>query len=633
MSRVLLVNMPFGSLRWPHLGLSLLKAALHRDGVACDVAYLGFDFAEMIGLDHYQWVADQFAFVLGGERLFAENYFSDRLPAGTDYYRKVLLPADPEMTEADYRALMDTARHVEPFLDACLRAVDWSRYDIVGFTASYQQTMPSLCLAKRLKRLRPEITIAFGGAACEGSMGPELLRQFPEIDYVFSGEADRTLPAMVRSLTAGRLKNAPGLRSRGAAEGQKLDGGRQRHEGGAEPSTARRCIGWESGPVENLDEFPYPDFDDFFARLARSPLFGEIAPLLVFETSRGCWWGKKCRCTFCGLNGDRLGFRSKTPDRMIDELRHLVNRYGIRRACATDNIFDPRYFRSLLPMLQRAGLDLSLCFELKTNLSREQVDALCRAGLSAAQLGIESLSTLTLELMGKGVTAIENVQTLRRLAEVGVTAQWNLLYGFPGEDPAEYARMAALVPSLYHLAPPQTAGRVRADRFSPYFDTPGRYGIVNLRPHRAFQYVYPFSPDVLGRLAYYFDYDYADGRDPRRYVGPLLDAVAIWQRLPGSVTLRSWDRPDGVLLVTDTRPGADVFQRRLMGVERAIYRFCDTGRTLPEIVAHVAATLGASDANESAIGARLAAWVAARLMVHLDDRYLSLALRATPAGE
>jgi hypothetical protein len=113
----------------------------------------------------------------------------------------------------------------------------------------------------------------------------------------------------------------------------------------------------------------------------------------------------------------------------------------------------------------------------------------------------------------------------------------------------------------------------------------------------------------------------------------LLDAVAIWQRLPGSVTLRSWDRPDGVLLVTDTRPGADVFQRRLMGVERAIYRFCDTGRTLPEIVAHVAATLGASDANESAIGARLAAWVAARLMVHLDDRYLSLALRATPAGE
>jgi ribosomal peptide maturation radical SAM protein 1 len=439
-------------------------------------------------------------------------------------------------------------------------------------------------------------------------MGPELLRQFPEIDYVFSGEADRTFPAFAR---------------------ERIHEGRQGHEdsGGERAGLARRCLGWESGPVENLDELPYPDFDDYFARFARSPLFGEIEPLLVFETSRGCWWGKKCRCTFCGLNGDRLGFRSKTPDRIVAELRHLINRYGLRRACATDNIFDPRYFRSLLPMLQRAGVDLSLCFELKTNLSREQVDVFCRAGLSAAQLGVESLSTPTLGLMGKGVTAIENVQTLRWLAEAGVMAQWNLLYGFPGEDPAEYARMAALVPSLYHLAPPQTAGRVRADRFSPYFETPERYGIVNLRPHRAFQYVYPFSQDVLGRLAYY--YDYADGRDPRQYVEPLLDAVAIWQRLAGTVTLRTWDRPDGVLLVTDTRPGAEVFQRRLMGVERAIYRFCDAGRTLPEILAHVAATFGASQADESVISALLANWIAARLMVRLDDRYLSLALRNT----
>ncbi len=40
MSRALLVNMPLASLRWPHLGLSLLKAALARAAVACDVASL-----------------------------------------------------------------------------------------------------------------------------------------------------------------------------------------------------------------------------------------------------------------------------------------------------------------------------------------------------------------------------------------------------------------------------------------------------------------------------------------------------------------------------------------------------------------------------------------------------------------
>ena len=40
MSRVLLVNMPFSSLRWPALGIRLLQAALNRDGIDCDLAYL-----------------------------------------------------------------------------------------------------------------------------------------------------------------------------------------------------------------------------------------------------------------------------------------------------------------------------------------------------------------------------------------------------------------------------------------------------------------------------------------------------------------------------------------------------------------------------------------------------------------
>src|SRR3990172_4844665 len=77
-SRVLIVNMPFSNLRWPNLGPSLLKAALVKRGIGCDMAYLNFDFAERVGLDHYYWLADHFAFVLGGERLFAKHYFPEK---------------------------------------------------------------------------------------------------------------------------------------------------------------------------------------------------------------------------------------------------------------------------------------------------------------------------------------------------------------------------------------------------------------------------------------------------------------------------------------------------------------------------------------------------------------------------
>ena len=266
-----LVNMPLASLRWPHLGLSLLKAALARAAVACDVAYFNFDFAELLGAEHYHWLADHFAFVLGGERLFAKHYFADRLPTDADYYRDVLLPADPGMTAADYQALVDTGRHIGPFLDACLSAVDWSRYDVVGFTTSFQQTMPSLCLAQRLKRLRPDIRVAFGGAACEGCMGPELMRQFPEIDYVFSGEADRTFPETVQRIIHEGHEGHEGHENEEEDE-EEREGKEEKEEREGKEGDGGRCIGWESGMVDNLDELPYPDFDDYFARLGRSPL-------------------------------------------------------------------------------------------------------------------------------------------------------------------------------------------------------------------------------------------------------------------------------------------------------------------------------------------------------------------------
>lgn len=614
MSRVLLINMPFGNIRWPHLGLGLLKAALVRRSIPCDVAYFNFELAELLGMEHYHWVADNFAFVLGGERLFAKHYFHDRLPTDFDYYQEVLLAADPGMTDADHAAFLETDRAIEPFLDSCMRALDWPRYDVVGFTTSFQQTMPSLCLARRIKHIRPEIKIVFGGAACEGCMGPELLRQFPEIDCVFSGEADVTFPATIEKWI------------------------HERHEGEKREEAAERiCIGWESGAVENLDELPYPDFDDYFARLGRSPLRGQFDPQFCFETSRGCWWGKKSRCVFCGLNGDRLGFRGKSPERAIGELRHLVDRYGVHLAAAADNILDPRYFESLLPMLKAAGLDLSFVYEMKTNLTRQQVEVLCDVGLGAAQLGIESFSTPVLQLIGKGATAVKNLQTLRWLCEMGVKVQWNLLYGFPGEDPAEYAKMAELLPALYHLDPPQIVGRVRVDRFAPYFEHPERYGIVNVRPSSGFRYVYPFPPEVLERLAYYFDYDYADGRDPLEYAQPVIDAVATWQQLAGTVTLRSWDRGDGVLILTDTRNNGVDFAEptpvpfpfsRLTGVQRTVYLFCETGRTLEQIVEHVAASQSGNPPDKLAIVRMLDTWTAARLMAYVDGRYLSLALKA-----
>jgi len=613
MSRVTLVNMPLFSLRWPNLGPSLLKAQLVRRGIDCRIAYLNYDLAEMIGEDRYTWLADHFAFVLGGERLFAKHYFGDRLPSDEDYWCDVLLAADPDLTAADRQDYESLQEWIAPFLDRCERAVDWSESPVIGFAASFQQTMASLCLARRIKASHPDVRIVFGGAACEGPMGVELLAQFSEIDYVCVGEADHAFPDLVEQLADGGSGPLPV----GVV-------GRQSPATGPGPPPPEACEFLTS----DLDALPYPDFDDYFGRVGESPLAEQVESLLFFETSRGCWWGQKHHCAFCGLNGGALTYRSKSPQRVVDELRYLVDRHGVHQGCSADNIFDHRYFDTLLPMLRQAALDLAFVFEMKTNMSRRNISALLDAGMGAAQLGIETFITPVLQMIRKGATAVQNLQTLKWLSEPGIEVKWNILYGFPGEEPDDYAALADLIPALVHLAPPLAVGCVRMDRFAPYFNDPAAWGMTRPRPHAAFGHVFPLAEDCLARLAYYFEYDYADGRDPMAYASAALEEIERWQELAGTVTLRQFDRSDGITLLTDTRPCATALQHRLTRWRRELYRHCDRGHTLKTLMATADEWAGDETPSRQTVQQQLDQWCADRLMVHLDDRYLSLALRA-----
>ena len=614
MNQVLLINMPFSGLYWPNLGLGLLKAALARRRIDCEVAYLNYDFAERVGLEQYTWVSDSFAFVLGGERLFSPFYFDAALPGDEEYYREILLKSDAEMLPDEFADYLATSEQIGPFLDAAIAKFDWSKYSVVGFTNSFQQTMPSLCLAKRIKQANPDVRILFGGAACEAEMGVELLRCFKEIDYVFLGEADLTFPTLVEALLEQSRTGTPFDTLPHGVVGRELP----QAEWDSRPATAANTL------VKEMDSLPVPDFDDFFNRHAASPFRETITPLLFFETSRGCWWGQKQRCTFCGLNGLGISYRSKSPQHAVEELQTLVERYDIHQGVAADNIFDHRYFNTFLPQLREANLDFSFVYELKTNLRRDQVNSLLNAGLGGAQLGIETFIPSVLKLINKGATASHNLQVLKWLSESGVEVKWNLLYGFPQENAEDYAAMVDLLPALSHLVPPQAVGRVRLDRFSRYFENPEAYGMTNPRPNEAFRYVYSLPEASLAKMAYYYEFDYADGRDPLDYAQGLIDAVHQWQELDRTVALRKFDRDDGTLIITDTRPCALEFQYRMHDWEREAYLYCDTGRTRKEIVAFLSERFPHC-VEESSLNSTLEEWLSRKLAVELEGRIHALA--------
>jgi hypothetical protein len=73
MQRVILINMPFASVRFPSPGLSILKPLVEKTGVRCDVAYLNIFFQAFCGSSQsYEGIAD---LMVIGETVFGAELF------------------------------------------------------------------------------------------------------------------------------------------------------------------------------------------------------------------------------------------------------------------------------------------------------------------------------------------------------------------------------------------------------------------------------------------------------------------------------------------------------------------------------------------------------------------------------
>ncbi len=604
--RVLLINMPWVAVTRPAIGVSLLKAILERHGYECRVAYGNLLFAADIGLGAYELVNDRFVTgTFAGDWLFAQHLFGDQLDLDT-YSNGLRQRAG----EAAHAKVMSLRAHVAPFVERCLDSFDVASFDVIGFSSTFEQNLASLSLAKLIKARFPEKVIVFGGANCDGVMGQQLHRSFPWIDHVVSGEADLTFPTLLGHLAAGGpVPLLPGIITR-------------------MPDGSSRA-GLPGRPVQDMDSLPTPNYDDYFEALARTPFGAQLRPLLPIESARGCWWGAKQHCTFCGLNAETMTFRAKRSERVVEELETLRQRHGLHRFMAVDNILPHEYFKTLLPELKRRQAGFSLFYEIKANLKREQVELMRDAGIKAVQPGIESLSTPVLRIMRKGVTGLQNVQMLKLCHEYGIIANWNLLYGFPGELPEHYEETARIIPALYHLQAPDSASPIRLDRFSPNFTQADEFGFVDVQPFGGYDHLYPLPAEERANLAYHFRYKYADGRKPEEYARTTIERVATWRRNRGGNLVMEWG-PDAELTLVDTRPEHAAQRHALNGLEREVYELAREIKSRAHLLAHVRAyhESRAQDCDSAAwLDAFLERMLAEHLMLREGEQYLSLAIQ------
>ena len=626
---VALVSMPFGALTEPSLALSLLKAELAPLQVRTSVFYFTIRLAEMIGGCRYVQLAGgvPISFDLLGEWLFAGALFGEEGLDVEGYVDDVLrgrAPAHYHPTkpapEGLIAAILEVRSQIEAFMDRCLDEILQHRPRIVGFSSVYQQQVASLALAKRIKQAAPDTFIVIGGSNVEGVMGAETIRQFTFVDAVVSGEGDVVLSEIVRHVLAG--SPLPWM------QGVYLQGqGTESALAGVYPSTP---------PVKHLDALPYPDFDDYFAQFD-SACLSDRAELprhrILFESSRGCWWGERSHCTFCGLNDDSLVYRSKSGTRALKELEYLNERYAQRYpgcgVAVVDNILEMKYFNDFVPELAKRSLGLDLFYEVKANLKKAQVQQLRDAGITTLQPGIESFSDHTLRLMHKGVSALQSIQLLKWCKELGIRPYWNMLWGFAGEVPAEYERMAQLARLINHLPPPYSAGTLRLDRFSPNFQRAEELGYANVRPYPAYFYIYyPLSQEAIANLAYYFTFGYREPQPVAEYTATLWQEIKTWKKDYAESDLFFIDK-ENCLLIWDLRPGATLPVTIVSSLHRALYLACDSAQNLTSL--HELAQAHHNEPVErTQVEAFLQSLVDSGLMLRDGNRYLSLAI---PVGQ
>ena len=523
----LIILPPFAPLEMPSLGVHILQSCGRKAGFEVKVLYANIAFAAKIGESNYQAINRNITIDLLGERIFSLAAYGSTQSGSSGF------ASHPNDIGTAIK-LGELKQIAASWTDSLSEAIVACDFKVIGCSTTFDQTASSLALLNGIKRRRPEIVTIIGGTNCANEMAEGILTLCAATDYVFSGESEESFPRFLRDVQEDRRPS------------DRIIHGR---------------------PCMNLEEIPTPEFSDYYTQMASwlpdSEVYASEDVWLPYESSRGCWWGQKHPCTFCGLEREKMKFRQKSADRVIEDLRKLLEVHPTKKVVMCDSIMPNDFFKTLMLRLRSELPGAHIFHEIRANISLGDVVALRDGGIRIIQSGIESLSTSCLRLMKKGTTARQNIALLRYLRSADLAVEWNFLYAIPGDRIEEYANILIMLPLLRHLHPPTGLIPIYIERFCSYFEEPDKYGIRNLHPRDVYSDILPEDADIT-KIAYYFEADYeSESRDNIEVMRSLNDEIKRWRN--------SWQLNAAPPALVITELGDDRFlmldSRRLPGAQ------------------------------------------------------------------
>lgn len=298
----------------------------------------------------------------------------------------------------------------------------------LGLSCTTSTFLDGVRIAKMAKAELPGLRAVFGGPHVS-ALKDKVLQAFPEVDFVVVGEGEETLREL---LTAGPFESEQvrGLVTR-AADGEVYFTGHR-------------------DTLLDLDTLPFPAYDKLagFPQSYRLPIFNyPKTPNTSCLSSRGCPYA----CSYCDRSVFRRSFRFNSAEYMVEHLRYLNRRFGIRHVNFYDDqfTFNRKRVVEFCERKQAAGLAMTFNCALRAeHIDLDLLRQMKAAGCWMASLGIESGDAELLAQHRQNPDLDMLAGKINLIKQAGIRTKGLIMMGLPGETKASIRRSMEYVFSL-----------------------------------------------------------------------------------------------------------------------------------------------------------------------------------------
>ncbi len=291
--------------------------------------------------------------------------------------------------------LLDKVKNIDP--------------DLAVFYVEQIKVNVDFAIIKQLKRWQKAKVVFVGPFVTP--LDREVLTLSPFLDFVIRGEYDYAVADLAETMgNGGKIEDIPGITWR---DGEEISQGKPANR------------------LTDLNSLPIPAYDLIdFNNYTESVFINH--PAAAMATSRGCPY----KCMYCWFPQTIYSHRwvAQSPERMFEEVRYMVERFGVREIKIDDDTFeiDRQRVVDFCELLIRHHVKVAWAPQCRPDLVDEELLRIMkRAGCIRILWGCESASQEVLDKMKKGFKVADIEKATHLSQKLGIEVLNCFMLGFP----------------------------------------------------------------------------------------------------------------------------------------------------------------------------------------------------------